>query len=402
MGGLGGRAESSERTRELIIEAATSRFAARGYRATSLREIATATGISHPGLLRHFTSKAELLGVVVDRLSRAGIVAGGQEPTPLQRFVDTARRNATVPGYVELFSGLLGVGVGAASPVHVALAARYAGARADIAAVLAEAGAPLDPSAEAAHLAAAWDGLQLISLYLPEVSVPDALAAGLAALGGQVDAALPVTRIAPAGPSEPIQTPGGYPAGRRRRDQILEAATSAFAQAGFHGASLREIAELADVSTSALLHHFSSKRELLLAVLQRRDADAATLAGTPSDTDPVTRLRRAVEVARRNQSEQAGLVELYVTLCAEAAAPDHPAHGHFERRFRSTINAFGSAFAAVAADGGLAEGRDPWLEGLWWVALWDGLQFQWSFDHDQVDVAALLQAHLDRVLSPAQ
>ncbi|PKQ21649.1 MAG: TetR family transcriptional regulator [Actinobacteria bacterium HGW-Actinobacteria-5] len=399
---VGGRAESSERTRELIIEAATSRFAARGYRATSLREIATAAGISHPGLLRHFTSKADLLGVVVDRLSQPVIAEGGEDAPRLQWFVDAARRNAATPGYVELFSGLLGVGVGASSPVHAALAARYAGVRTAIATVLAGAGAQPDPSAEAARLAAAWDGLQLISLYVPEVSVPDALAAGLAALGGEVDAALPVARIAPSEPSEPIGTPAGYSAGRRRRDQILEAATSAFAHAGFHGASLREIAELAEVSTSALLHHFSSKRELLLAVLQRRDADAAALAGTPSGTDPVTRLRRAVEVARRNQSEQAGLVELYVTLCAEAAAPDHPAHGYFERRFRNTINAFGSAFAAVAADGGLAEGRDPWLEGLWWVALWDGLQFQWSFDHDQVDVAALLQAHLDRVLSPAQ
>ena len=46
-----------ERTREVILEEATLLFSTYGYRGTSLRDISERVGISHPGMLHHFSRK---------------------------------------------------------------------------------------------------------------------------------------------------------------------------------------------------------------------------------------------------------------------------------------------------------------------------------------------------------
>ena len=54
--------------REAILDAASALFAERGYHGASLRDISRRVGISHPGMLHHFSSKEALLGAVIDRL----------------------------------------------------------------------------------------------------------------------------------------------------------------------------------------------------------------------------------------------------------------------------------------------------------------------------------------------
>jgi AcrR family transcriptional regulator len=53
-----------------------------------------------------------------------------------------------------------------------------------------------------------------------------------------------------------------------RRATILEAARSAFAEGGFHQTSLDAVAEAAGVSKALIYEHFSSKRELYVAMLE--------------------------------------------------------------------------------------------------------------------------------------
>jgi AcrR family transcriptional regulator len=52
-----------------------------------------------------------------------------------------------------------------------------------------------------------------------------------------------------------------------RREQILEVALDVFATAGFHGASMNDVAEAAGVTKPVLYQHFDSKRELYRALL---------------------------------------------------------------------------------------------------------------------------------------
>lgn len=56
-----------ERTRARILDAAELQFAARGFEAASLRDIAREAGIRQPGLYNHFASKQELYAAVLDR-----------------------------------------------------------------------------------------------------------------------------------------------------------------------------------------------------------------------------------------------------------------------------------------------------------------------------------------------
>lgn len=53
-----------------------------------------------------------------------------------------------------------------------------------------------------------------------------------------------------------------------RREQILDVALEVLGRAGYHGASMNDIAEAAGVTKPVLYQHFDSKRELFLALLQ--------------------------------------------------------------------------------------------------------------------------------------
>jgi AcrR family transcriptional regulator len=55
----------------------------------------------------------------------------------------------------------------------------------------------------------------------------------------------------------------------RTRQTLLDAAAELFAQKGFVAASLDEIAEAAGFSRGAIHHHFDSKEDLFLAVIDR-------------------------------------------------------------------------------------------------------------------------------------
>jgi AcrR family transcriptional regulator len=73
-----------------------------------------------------------------------------------------------------------------------------------------------------------------------------------------------------------------------RREQLLDVALEVFSRNGFHGTSMNEVAEAAGVTKPVLYQHFSSKRELYLALLHEQGArlldaiaKATATAGSP-------------------------------------------------------------------------------------------------------------------------
>ncbi|MFC7624915.1 TetR/AcrR family transcriptional regulator [Microlunatus sp. GCM10028923] len=95
-------------------------------------------------------------------------------------------------------------------------------------------------------------------------------------------------------------TRGSAPRGERvllgraeRRDQIIAAAARAFLRRGFAGTTVDEIAEAAGVTKVLIYRHFSTKREIYLAVLgQAWDRLSASSTGPEAD-----RLSRLVQAA---------------------------------------------------------------------------------------------------------
>jgi AcrR family transcriptional regulator len=70
-----------------------------------------------------------------------------------------------------------------------------------------------------------------------------------------------------------------------RREQLLAAATQAFAHGGFAATSLDDIAAAAGISRVLLYRHFDSKTDLYRAVLDRAVARLAAAVGTRDFTD---------------------------------------------------------------------------------------------------------------------
>jgi AcrR family transcriptional regulator len=85
----------------------------------------------------------------------------------------------------------------------------------------------------------------------------------------------------------------------QRRSQLLEVAGRLFAEQGFHGLSMEQLADAAGVSKPVLYQHFPSKQRLYLALLH--DAVAELEA----------RLRTALEGTTDNQARVHGAIAAY-------------------------------------------------------------------------------------------
>ena len=53
------------------------------------------------------------------------------------------------------------------------------------------------------------------------------------------------------------------------RNELIETAAQVFRQKGYHGASMEDIAAAVKLRKASLYHHFSSKQEILLEILDR-------------------------------------------------------------------------------------------------------------------------------------
>lgn len=62
------REEKSERSRRLVLDAALDLFSRQGYRATSMREIADAAGLSTGNVYHHFPDKEAIFKTLLDEL----------------------------------------------------------------------------------------------------------------------------------------------------------------------------------------------------------------------------------------------------------------------------------------------------------------------------------------------
>ena len=194
---------------------------------------------------------------------------------------------------------------------------------------------------------------------------------------------------------------GGYAKGRATQQEIIRTAILVFADVGFHGASLRDIAARVGISHPGLLHHFPNKAALLEAVLEYRDAvdEQSFQEDVERGSDYFEALLNLVE---RNRLRRP-LVELFAGLSTEATSSDHPAHEYFRRRYARVLGEQSQLLRERAARGGLAPGVDPDQAARTVVALMDGLQVQWLLSLDRpaaerVDMAADLRGYLDLIL----
>jgi AcrR family transcriptional regulator len=189
----------------------------------------------------------------------------------------------------------------------------------------------------------------------------------------------------------------GYAKGIAKREEILARALEVFAEKGYRKASLREIAESVGLSQAGLLHHFSSKEELFAEVLRKRDEVDSAVGGLGTDwTEPFGGL---VGIVRHN-AEVPGLVQLYATISAEAADPDHPGHDYFVSRYDQIVAGLEGYIRSEQAAGRVRDGADPRTLARLAVAVADGMQVQWLLD-PSADMADAIEAYWSLIRIPA-
>ncbi len=172
--------------REEILQAAIVLFGEVGYHAASLRELASRVGMSHPGLLHHFPTKAALLEAV---LLHRDTVDGADLDEDLARGTDffdalvrLVERNALRRPIVELFTALAAEATSPDHPAHEYFVRRYEstleriGEQLELRARTGRMRPGLEPGVVARQLVALMDGLQvqwLLSLDRPRAERVD-------------------------------------------------------------------------------------------------------------------------------------------------------------------------------------------------------------------------------------
>jgi len=127
------------------------------------------------------------------------------------------------------------------------------------------------------------------------------------------------------------------------REAILESAAQVIRQKGFHGASMADIAEAVQLQKASLYHHFSSKQDILLELLERAlemvtNGMARVMA---QDVPADEKLRLAMRSYLKTLSEQGDLVSVLLmehrSLDIENQSRHIPNRDRFENMWRDLI-----------------------------------------------------------------
>ncbi|MEU4449300.1 TetR/AcrR family transcriptional regulator [Actinosynnema sp. NPDC050801] len=180
-----------------------------------------------------------------------------------------------------------------------------------------------------------------------------------------------------------------YTKGDRTKERIVEAAADLFSRFGYLAVSQRDIAAQAKITHAGLLHHFpGGKDELLMQVLERRDADDAVVL-FDEHLDAWGHLDQTVRIVERN-ARTPGLVALYAKLSNEASDVNHPAHTYFRRRYEILREHFAAVLGELVGRDDERPGVDPDTAAQQLIALLDGLQTQWLLAPEVIDMRARL------------
>ncbi|TLM83569.1 TetR/AcrR family transcriptional regulator [Pseudarthrobacter sp. NamE2] len=171
---------------------------------------------------------------------------------------------------------------------------------------------------------------------------------------------------------------GPYATTPARRAEIVRAASASFAEHGYERASLRDIAARANVTHAALLRHFATKDDLLLAALAQRDADDMELARSIMES----KVPRERVLSSLLQEEFAHPEQLrnWLAITIAATNPGHPAHDFFIARRERMRQHFTSKRLATSHDSEELSADDKVTMVL---AMIDGLRIQFLLDPDR-------------------
>lgn len=187
------------------------------------------------------------------------------------------------------------------------------------------------------------------------------------------------------------------PKGKKRRAQILREADLLFAEQGYLGASLHQLAERIGFTQSGLLHHFKSKEQLLFAVLEEHFTKDSERADVAWQVGPVSVVESLNIIAEHNLANPMW-TRFFCIMAAESLTVAHPAAEYMRNRYAMVRASWAAELALQMEQGRIRPDIDPAALATLLIAVSDGLQLQWLHD-ESVDLLAGIML-LGRVLDP--
>ncbi|MGK2318784.1 TetR/AcrR family transcriptional regulator [Gordonia rhizosphera] len=284
------RIRPADRKRQLLDHAAAL-FAERGYAQVSVADIARAAGVTAPSVYRHFADKQSLLAAAVN----AGV-------DDLETCTGRALTEGDAP-VDDLISSVCALGVKRPESTSLwrwgsqhltdeqnrEVVLRTRAILHHWADVLAD-GTDLT---EREAVTLAWAMISVagsLSVHRTRMSLTrtlaevDALVRRLIAL--RPDSAPPLPALPPSGTGAPT-----------RRDEILDAAATLFAERGYAGVGVDDIGAAVGITGPSVYKHFSSKIAILIGIGQRGATrlEAGVMTAYASTSDPAKLLALLID-----------------------------------------------------------------------------------------------------------
>lgn len=196
-----------------------------------------------------------------------------------------------------------------------------------------------------------------------------------------------------------------YESGRRRREEILEAATALFGEYAYNGVSMRDVAAATGVTHAGLRYHFPSKDDLLLAVLERLsdlgDEYYERALECMNQTPPnFWGVLGEFTAYLRFTLVQPLRAQMFIMHAILAADPGHPAHGYFERRYRLIRDQYTEIIGLLCAHGYMNADIDAGKAAAEIIAVSDGLQLQWLIRPHETEYRPIIEGAIRRLVRP--
>lgn len=171
------------------------------------------------------------------------------------------------------------------------------------------------------------------------------------------------------------------------------------AERGYYGFGIRELADRCGLTNPGVLHHFGTKDQILIALLEDRDRqveelvikafnNAGLTAEQPLSFGQTLELFHitAVQAAARPEA-----LQLYAILQAEALTETHPAYQFFTERQARVWRSYSALVAPFVAE--------PESTALHIIATFDGLQQEWLRAAQQFDLVEEIDRAIKRILA---
>jgi AcrR family transcriptional regulator len=177
--------------------------------------------------------------------------------------------------------------------------------------------------------------------------------------------------------------------GDERRTKILAAATREFGRRGYDKTRVADIARAAGVTDAGVLHHFATKQDLFMAVVERRE-EVYQQIRLPAAS--VRALFDDFIGAVRSAAQEPDLLRFRVMLTGASRMEGNPAYGRAVLGLENALRVLVPFVRDRIAAGELRDDTDPQQLILELLALNEGIRDQWATLPESIDYVAVFTA----------